>query len=88
MLWSLAIQMHLDIPAKDFQYYRVVLIVTDIFNRRHLKDLANIILNRLGFSSIILHQVMLYNLILQHCKYQAISQLQSACSFHTSFIKV
>jgi len=56
MLWSLAIQMHLDIPAKDFQYYRVVLIVTDIFNRRHLKDLANIILNRLGFSSIILHQ--------------------------------
>ena len=67
--------MYLDIPAKDFKYYRVVLIVTDIFNRRHLKDLANIILDRLGFSSIILHQVMLYILSLHYCKYHVINQL-------------
>lgn len=55
-LWSLAIQMYLDIPIKDFQYYRVVLIVPDIFNRQHLKEMTNILLNRLGFACVILHQ--------------------------------
>eukprot|EP00794_Sanderia_malayensis_P009126 gene9126-10099_t len=55
-LWSLAIQMYLDIPVKDFQYYRAVLIVPDIFNKHHLKEMANILLNHLGFSNVILHQ--------------------------------
>ncbi|XP_065066274.1 actin-related protein 8-like [Rhopilema esculentum] len=55
-LWSLAIQMFLDIPAKDFQYYRVVLVVPDIVNRHHLKEIYDILLNRLGFSAVIMHQ--------------------------------
>eukprot|EP00112_Aurelia_sp_Birch-Aquarium-sp1_P000617 Seg1058.8 transcript_id=Seg1058.8/GoldUCD/mRNA.D3Y31 product="Actin-related protein 8" protein_id=Seg1058.8/GoldUCD/D3Y31 len=55
-LWSLCIQMYLDIPAKDFQYYRVVLVVPDIFSRRHLREMVDVLLNRLGFSCVILHQ--------------------------------
>ncbi len=57
ILWSLAIQMYLDIPIKDFQFYRVVLVVPDIFNKQHLKEMADILLNRLGFSNLIIHQV-------------------------------
>ena len=57
-LWSLCIQMYLDIPAKDFQYYRVVLVVPDIFSRRHLREMVDVLLNRLGFSCVILHQVI------------------------------
>ena len=49
--------MYLDIPLKDLKYYRAILLVPDIFNRQHIKEMINILLNGLGFSCAIVHQV-------------------------------
>lgn len=49
----------LDIPVKDFQFYRAVLIIPDIFDRDHMKLLIDIVLNRLKFSCIIVAQVLI-----------------------------
>ena len=69
--------MYLDIPAKDFQYYRVVLVIPDIFNRKHLKNMAHILLNRLGFSSLIIHQVIFkglnFSIVSRCCSILALS---------------
>ena len=72
--------MYLDIPAKDFQYYRVVLLVPDIFNRQHLKEMVNLLLNRLGFSAVILHQVTYHVVLFIH-----VNVLCSAC-FHGNIV--
>ena len=58
-LWGKAIETFLDIPVKDFQFYRAVLIIPDIFDRDHMKLLINIILNQLKFSCIIVAQVLI-----------------------------
>lgn len=58
-LWGKAIETFLDIPVKDFQFYRAVLIIPDIFDRDHMKLLIDIVLNRLKFSCIIVAQVLI-----------------------------
>lgn len=56
LLWGKAIESFLDIPIKDFQFYRAVLIIPDIFDRDQAKLLVDIVLNRMKFSCIIVAQ--------------------------------
>ncbi|KAM9752197.1 actin-related protein 8 isoform 2-T2 [Menidia menidia] len=55
-IWSHVIQKHLEIPLKDLKYYRCILLVPDIYNRQHIKEVVNMLLLNMGFSAIIAHQ--------------------------------
>lgn len=55
-IWSHVIQKHLEIPLKDLKYYRCILLVPDIYNRQHIKEVVNMLLLKMGFSAIIVHQ--------------------------------
>lgn len=55
-IWTQAIQKYLEIPLKDLKYYRCILLVPDIYNRQHVKELVNMILMNMGFSGIVVHQ--------------------------------
>uniref|UniRef100_A0A8C4ITA7 Actin-related protein 8 n=1 Tax=Dicentrarchus labrax TaxID=13489 RepID=A0A8C4ITA7_DICLA len=55
-IWSHVIQKQLDIPLKDLKYYRCILLVPDIYNRQHIKEVVNMLLLNMGFSAIIVHQ--------------------------------
>ncbi|XP_064931382.1 actin-related protein 8 isoform X2 [Columba livia] len=56
VIWSHAIQKYLEIPLKDLKYYRCILLIPDIYNKQHVKELVNMILMKMGFSGIIVHQ--------------------------------
>lgn len=36
----------------DLQYYRCILLVPDIYNRQHVKEIVNMLLLNMGFSGI------------------------------------
>ncbi|XP_048873765.1 actin-related protein 8 [Brienomyrus brachyistius] len=55
-IWSHTIQKFLEIPLKDLKYYRCILLVPDIYNRQHMKELVNMLLVNMGFSAIVVHQ--------------------------------
>uniref|UniRef100_H3D395 Actin-related protein 8 n=1 Tax=Tetraodon nigroviridis TaxID=99883 RepID=H3D395_TETNG len=55
-IWGHIIQKQLDIPLKDLKYYRCILLVPDIYNRQHIKEVVNMLLLNMGFSAIIVHQ--------------------------------
>lgn len=55
-LWGSAIETYLEIPVKDLNYYRAVLLIPDIFERAHVKVLVDVLLNRLKFSCVIVGQ--------------------------------
>uniref|UniRef100_A0A672GQ90 Uncharacterized protein n=1 Tax=Salarias fasciatus TaxID=181472 RepID=A0A672GQ90_SALFA len=55
-IWSYVIQKHLEIPLKDLKYYRCILLVPDIYNRQHIKEVVNMLLLNMNFSAIIVHQ--------------------------------
>ncbi|XP_061592580.1 actin-related protein 8 isoform X2 [Cololabis saira] len=55
-IWGHVIQKHLEIPLKDLKYYRCILLVPDISNRQHIKEVVNMLLLNMGFSAIIVHQ--------------------------------
>ncbi|GAA6220078.1 actin-related protein 8 [Lates japonicus] len=55
-IWSHVIQKHLEIPLKDLKYYRCILLVPDIYNRQHIKEVVSMLLLNMGFSAIIVHQ--------------------------------
>ncbi|XP_069499736.1 actin-related protein 8 isoform X2 [Ambystoma mexicanum] len=38
------------------EYYRCILLVPDIYNRQHVKELVNMTLMKMGFSGIVVHQ--------------------------------
>lgn len=38
-----------------FQYYRCILLVPDIYNRQHIKEVVNMLLLNMGFSGIFRH---------------------------------
>lgn len=48
-IWGHCISTVLNVPLKDLKFYRAVLIITDIYNRDHVKKLTNLLLNGLGF---------------------------------------
>uniref|UniRef100_A0A3B1K7S8 Actin-related protein 8 n=1 Tax=Astyanax mexicanus TaxID=7994 RepID=A0A3B1K7S8_ASTMX len=55
-IWSHAIQKLLEIPLKDLKYYRCILLIPDIYNRQHVKEVVNMLLVKMGFSAIVVHQ--------------------------------
>ncbi|KAK1786881.1 hypothetical protein P4O66_017264 [Electrophorus voltai] len=55
-IWSHAIQKLLEIPLKDLKYYRCILLIPDIYNRQHVKEVVNMVLLKMGFSAIVVHQ--------------------------------
>ncbi|KAL7827600.1 hypothetical protein SRHO_G00333180 [Serrasalmus rhombeus] len=55
-IWSHAVQKLLEIPLKDLKYYRCILLVPDIYNRQHVKEVVNMLLVKMGFSAIVVHQ--------------------------------
>ncbi|XP_015671693.1 actin-related protein 8 [Protobothrops mucrosquamatus] len=56
VIWSHAIQKYLEISLKDLKYYRCILLIPDIYNKQHVKEIVNMILLKMGFSGIIVHQ--------------------------------
>ncbi|XP_053576718.1 actin-related protein 8 [Bombina bombina] len=55
-IWSHVIQKILEISLKDLKYYRCILMIPDIYNRQNIKEIVNMILMKMGFSGIIVHQ--------------------------------
>jgi hypothetical protein len=56
-LWSRAIEECLDIPKKEFKFYRVIICAPDTIDRNLYKDFLDILLNQLSFEAAIIHQV-------------------------------
>lgn len=54
--WTKAIEHFLHIPKNELGGYRCVLLIPDIYNRQHVKALIHMLINRMGFSSILVHQ--------------------------------
>ncbi|XP_051526120.1 actin-related protein 8 [Myxocyprinus asiaticus] len=55
-IWSHAIHRLLEIPLKDLKYYRCILLIPDIYNRQHVKEVVNMLLVKMGFSAVVVHQ--------------------------------
>ncbi|XP_076354508.1 actin-related protein 8 isoform X3 [Tachypleus tridentatus] len=55
VIWGSCIQQYLDIPLKDLKHYGAVLVVPDIYDRHHVKETVNLLLNRLCFSRCFIH---------------------------------
>uniref|UniRef100_A0A8D0LCU4 Actin related protein 8 n=1 Tax=Sphenodon punctatus TaxID=8508 RepID=A0A8D0LCU4_SPHPU len=56
VIWSHVIQKYLEIPLKDLKYYRCILLIPDIYNKQHVKELVNTTLMKMCFSGIVVHQ--------------------------------
>ncbi|KAK2706200.1 hypothetical protein QYM36_016288, partial [Artemia franciscana] len=56
IIWCYAIEKLLRIPKAELGVYKAVLVIPDIYNRQHLKELTNLLLVRLGFASCFLVQ--------------------------------
>ncbi|XP_069592807.1 actin-related protein 8 isoform X2 [Ranitomeya imitator] len=56
VIWTHVIQKFLEIQPKDLKYYRCILLIPDIYNRQHVKEIVNMILTKIGFSGVIVHQ--------------------------------
>ncbi|EMP27890.1 Actin-related protein 8, partial [Chelonia mydas] len=52
VIWSHVIQKYLEIPLKDLKYYRCILLIPDIYNKQHVKELVHMILMKMGFSGL------------------------------------
>ncbi|XP_065564806.1 actin-related protein 8-like isoform X2 [Artemia franciscana] len=57
IIWCYAIEKLLRIPKAELGVYKAVLVIPDIYNRQHLKELTNLLLVRLGFASCFLVQM-------------------------------
>ncbi|KAG1949112.1 actin-related protein 8 [Pimephales promelas] len=55
-IWAHTLQKLLEIPLKDLKYYRCILLIPDIYNRQHVKEVVNMLLVKMGFSAVVLHQ--------------------------------
>lgn len=51
---------------RDLHMYKAVLIVPDIYNRGHLRELMNLLLLKMGFGSCFLVQVFTFSLLFLH----------------------
>ncbi|KAL3851810.1 hypothetical protein ACJMK2_015515 [Sinanodonta woodiana] len=56
VIWGQAIEQFLDIPLKDLKIYRAILLIPDVYEHKHVKELMSLLLDRLGFGSAIVHQ--------------------------------
>ncbi|CAB3385566.1 Hypothetical predicted protein [Cloeon dipterum] len=55
-IWSYAIERKLRIQRKHLAVYKAVLVIPDIYNRKHISALVNLLLTRLNFGSCFLVQ--------------------------------
>lgn len=55
-IWEHVLRRNLKIPLSDLYMYKAVLIVPDIYNRGHLRELMNLLLLRMRFGSCFLVQ--------------------------------
>ncbi|KAK3728625.1 hypothetical protein QZH41_011698, partial [Actinostola sp. cb2023] len=55
-IWANAIQTSLNISLSDLAFYRAVLIIPESFNKNHIKEMMDILINRLKFSSAIIQK--------------------------------
>ncbi|XP_065223415.1 actin-related protein 8 [Planococcus citri] len=55
-IWSYIIRFHLGIDAKDFKDFKCVLVIPDVFNRSHARELMNLLLRSMKFGSCFLLQ--------------------------------
>lgn len=55
-LWTRAIEEYLEIEKKNFKHYHVILLIPDLVDRSALKELVNVLLQRMEFASAFLHQ--------------------------------
>ncbi|XP_072277039.1 actin-related protein 8 [Pyxicephalus adspersus] len=55
-IWSHVLQKILGIQLSDLKYYRCILLIPDIYNRQHVKEMVNMVLMKMGFAGVIVHQ--------------------------------
>lgn len=55
-IWGTVLESMLDIPLKDLRIYKAILMIPDVYVHKHIKELMNILLDKLGFGSAIIHQ--------------------------------
>lgn len=53
-IWSLAIEKHLQISVKELIQYRAFLVIPDIYNRSHIKELLRLLLKRMKFGGVLI----------------------------------
>uniref|UniRef100_A0A034W7G6 Actin-related protein 8 n=1 Tax=Bactrocera dorsalis TaxID=27457 RepID=A0A034W7G6_BACDO len=56
IIWLYALKSHLNIMADALPHYSAVLVVSDVYNRSHLRELTTLLLQRLRFRSCFLLQ--------------------------------
>ncbi|KAI0239859.1 Actin-related protein 8 [Lamellibrachia satsuma] len=50
-IWGYAMETYLSIPSSRRKNYKAVLLIPDIYNRQHVREMINILLNGLGFNA-------------------------------------
>ncbi|XP_055383473.1 actin-related protein 8 isoform X2 [Condylostylus longicornis] len=55
-IWEYALSEKMNIKLSDLSQYKAVLVVSDIYNRSHLKELTTMLLIKMGFGSCFLVQ--------------------------------
>lgn len=55
-IWTYVLETHFQITRKDFQQYKAVLVVPDVYNRTFLRELMYLLLCKIGFDSCFLVQ--------------------------------
>uniref|UniRef100_A0A8D8KQB3 Actin-related protein 8 n=1 Tax=Culex pipiens TaxID=7175 RepID=A0A8D8KQB3_CULPI len=55
-IWEHVLQQRLRVDLKQLRHYKAVLVIPDIYDRGHLKELTTLLLNRIGFGSCFLVQ--------------------------------
>ncbi|XP_065899738.1 actin-related protein 8-like isoform X2 [Dysidea avara] len=56
VLWTKAIEDTLNIKKKRFKDFNIVLLIPDIVDRSHVKEMMNVLLLRMGFARATMHQ--------------------------------
>lgn len=54
-IWGWAIHNLLDIPLDKLKEYKVVLIIPDVYNRHHVKEIIGMLLFNMGFNKCFVH---------------------------------
>lgn len=55
IIWSTVIQTLLQVDLKEIESYKAVLIIPDVYNRSHIKELINLLFNEIGFGNVLVH---------------------------------
>lgn len=55
-MWAAAIGKHLGISRSELKDYRAVVVIPDMYRRRHVRAIIEVLLADLGFSAVLLHQ--------------------------------